>query len=322
LFKGIIIYCFFKKQVFLEEFLMEKEEAEKYILAGQITKKVVSKAKKDIKPGQKLLEIALNIEKSVQEIGEGKAKHAFPVNLSINENAAHFTPETGCKLVLKESDVLKVDIGCHVDGFICDTAFTLNFDNSHAKMIEAAELALEEGLKVVADKTELGKIGEVIENAIKGKGFNVIQNLSGHGLDQFEAHASPSIPNIASGNPKQLEDGNAYALEPFATDGDGYVKEGIQSEIFELEKPVLVRNIHARKMLEVIAEEYQTLPFALRWLEEKLKMPEFQQKVAIRELLRARAIRSFPVLHEKPGKIVTQAEKSFILFDGKTTVTC
>ncbi len=301
---------------------MEKEEAEKYILAGQITKTVVSKAKKDIKVGQKLLEIALNIEKSVEGIGEGKAKHAFPVNLSINENAAHFTPGTGCELVLKESDVLKVDIGCHIDGFICDTAFTLNFDNSHAKMIETAELALKEGLKVVADKAELGKIGEVIEKTIKEKGFNPIQNLSGHGLEEYEAHASPSIPNIASGNPKQLEDGNAYALEPFATDGEGYVKEGMQSEIFALEKPVLVRNIYARKMLEVIAEEYQTLPFALRWIEEKLKLPEFQQKVAIRELLRARAIRSFPVLHEQPGKIVTQAEKSFILFDGKVTVLC
>ena len=301
---------------------MEKEEAEKYILAGQIAKKVVSKAKKDIKTGQKLLEIALNIEKSVQDIGEGKAKHAFPVNLSINENAAHFTPGTDCDLVLKESDVLKVDLGTHVNGFICDTAFTLNFDNSHAKMIEAAELALEEGLKIVADKAELGKIGEVIEKAIKGKGFNSIQNLSGHGLDEYEAHAAPSIPNIASGNPKTLEDGNAYALEPFVTDGEGYVREGMQSEIFALEKPVLVRNVHARKMLEVIAEEFQTLPFALRWLEKKIKLPEFQRKVALRELLRANAIRSFPVLHEQSGKIVTQAEKSFILFDGKTTVLC
>ena len=301
---------------------MEKEEAEKYILAGQIAKKVVSKARKDIKPGQKLLEIALNIEKSVIGIGEGKAKHAFPVNLSINENAAHFTPGTDCDLVLKESDVLKVDLGTHVNGFICDTAFTLNFDNSHAKMIEAAELALEEGLKIVADKAELGKIGEVIEKAIKGKGFNSIQNLSGHGLDEYEAHAAPSIPNIASGNPKKLEDGNAYALEPFETDGEGYVREGIQSEIFALEKPVLVRNLHARKMLEVIAEEFQTLPFALRWLEKKIKLPEFQRKVALRELLRANAIRSFPVLHEQSGKIVTQAEKSFILFDGKATVLC
>jgi len=301
---------------------MEKKDAENYILAGKITKKTVEKAKKAIKPGQKLLEIALSIEKNIETLGEGKAKLAFPVNLSINENAAHFTPASDCKDILKESDVLKVDLGGHIDGFICDTAFTLNFDNKHSKMIEAAELALEEGLKIAADKAELGKIGEAIENTITSKGFKSIQNLSGHGLGQYEQHSSPSIPNIATSNPSQLEEGHAYAIEPFATDGEGYVREGSQSEIFSLDKPKPVRNMHARKLLEVIASEYGELPFALRWVEAKLKMPEFQQKIALRELMRANCIRAYPVLHEKPGKTVAQAEKSFILFDGKTTVLC
>ena len=315
---------------------MEKEEAENYILAGKITKSAVEKAKKGIKPGQKLLEIALDIEKSFQSNNsssstgsssgatgkEKEARPAFPVNLSINENAAHFSPSSDCELVLKESDVLKVDLGCHIEGYICDTAFTLNFDNRHAKMIEAAELALEEALKIAMDKAELGKIGETIEKTIKGKGFNPIKNLSGHGLAQYEQHASPSIPNIATGNPSALEDGNAYAIEPFATDGEGYVREGMQSEIFALDKPKPVRNPYARQVLETIAEEFGELPFALRWIEEKLKMPEFQQKVAIRELQRAGIIRAFPVLHEAPGKIVAQAEKSFILFEGKATVLC
>jgi methionyl aminopeptidase len=307
---------------------MEKEEAENYILAGKITKGVVETAKKSIKPGQKLLDIAIEIEKNIEKAttttGEGraKAKPAFPVNLSINENAAHFTPASDCSLVLEESDVLKVDVGCHIEGFICDTAFTLNFDNSHAKMIEAAELALEEGLKVAMDMAELGKIGETIERAIKGKRFNPIANLSGHGLAEFEQHAAPSIPNIATGNPSRLEDGHAYAIEPFATDGEGYVREGGQSEIFSLDKPRPVRNPYARQVLELVAEEFGELPFALRWVEERLKMPEFQRKVAMRELQRAGIIRAYPVLREAPGKFVAQAEKSFILFEGKATLLC
>ncbi len=302
---------------------MEKEEAEKYILAGRITKIAVQKAKKAIKPGQKLLEIALSIEKSIVIAAvEGRGKPAFPVNLSINENAAHFTPSSTSTEVLKESDVLKVDLGCHVDGFICDTAFTLNFDNSHAKMIEAAEHALEEGLKVSADKVEIGKISETIEKAIKAKGFNPIKNLTGHGLAQYEQHALPSIPNMDTGNPKQLEEGNAYAIEPFVTNGEGYVREGQQSEIFAVDKPRNVRNAYARKLLEFVLAEYETLPFALRWIEKGLKLPEFQRRVAVRELLKAGCIRSFPILHEQPGKFVAQAEKSFILFEGKTTVLC
>jgi len=301
---------------------MEKEEAEKYILAGQIAKKVVEKAKKTIKPGQKLLEIAESIEKNIQEVGqEAKAKPAFPVNLSLNENAAHFTPGTTSKDVLEEKDILKVDLGAHVDGFICDTAFTLNFDNSHAKMIEAAELALENALGIAKEGIEIGRIGKEIEETIQEKGFRPIKNLTGHGLGEYEAHSSPSIPNTDTGNPKKLEEG-AYAIEPFATDGEGYVREGQQSEIFAVEKPKPVRNAYARQVLEHVLEEHQTLPFALRWVEEKLKMPEFQLKVGVRELMRNGCIKAFPVLHEAPGKFVAQAEKSFILFEGKKTILC
>jgi len=306
---------------------MEKEEAEKYLLAGKITKKVVAQAKKSIKPSQKLLEIALNIEKSIFDImakgteGKKKAFPAFPVNLSINENAAHFTPDSACELVLEENQLLKVDLGVQFDGYICDTAFSLNFDNSHAKMIEAAELALENALAIAKEGTEIGKIGAEIEKTIKGKGFNPIQNLTGHGLARFEQHASPSIPNIATTNPKKLAEG-AFAIEPFATNGEGYVKEGQQSEIFALDKVVPIRNNYARQVLELVSKKYETLPFALRWIEKELKLPEFQRKVAIRELLRAGCIKAFPVLHEETGKIVAQAEKSFIIFEGKTTVLC
>ena len=185
-----------------------------------------------------------------------------------------------------------------------------------------AEKALENALAMAKEGTEIGKIGQEIEKTIKEKGFNPIQNLTGHGLAQFEQHSSPSIPNISTKNPNKLEDGKAYALEPFATDGQGYVKEGQQSEIYALDKPKPVRNAHARKILELILEEYETLPFATRWIEAKTKMPEFQRKVAIRELLKAGCIRSFPVLHEQPGKIVTQAEKSLIIYEGKTTILC
>lgn len=305
---------------------MDRKEAEKYLLAGKITKKVVEKAKKSIKPGEKLLEIALNIEKSILDIAkeEGAKKGAFPafpVNLSINENAAHFTPDSACELVLEESHLLKVDLGTQIEGYICDTAFSLNFDNSQAKLIEAAELALENALAMAKEGTGIGKIGTEIEKTIKAKGFNPIKNLTGHGLAKFEQHASPSIPNIATTNPKKLEEG-AFAIEPFATNGEGYVKEGQQSEIFALDKIVPIRNAYARQVLEVVSEKFETLPFALRWVEKELKMPEFQRKVAIRELLKTGCIKAFPVLHEETGKMVSQAEKSFIIFEGKTTVLC
>ncbi|MCX6799174.1 MAG: type II methionyl aminopeptidase [Candidatus Diapherotrites archaeon] len=307
---------------------MDEKEAENYALAGKILQKVVQKAKKSIEPGQKLLEIAQNIEKSIEELGKELgapkkgAKPAFPVNLSINENAAHYTPDFEDETALKESDVIKVDVGVHIDGYIADTAFTLNFDNKHAKMIEAAEEALSNALALAKEGASVGKIGAEIEKTIKAKGFNPIQNLSGHGLKRWEQHAPPSIPNNERKDERKLEDGNAYAIEPFATNGEGWVRESQQAGIFALEEPRQVRNQYAREVLGFIAEEYQTLPFAERWLQEKLEMSDFQRKIALRELLKSGCIRAFPVLREAPGKIVAQAEKSILFHKGKITEIC
>ena len=296
---------------------MDTKTVEKYKKAGEILGKLQKKARKEAVAGKKLLDIALSVEKEIKEVvDEKKAGLAFPVNLSLNEAAAHYTPEIGDEIALQEKDVLKVDIGVHFDGFIADGAFTVNLSNDYAKMIEAVELALENALSMAKPGIEIGKLGKEIEKTIKEKGFNPIQNLTGHGLAEYQAHAPPSIPNIASNDSRKLEEG-AYAFEPFATNGEGFVRESPQSEIFGLDEPKSVRNAYARKILEHIMEKYKTLPFAERWITEELKLSEFQRKIALRELLKTKCIRAFPVLREQEGKIVTQAENSIIIYDGK-----
>ncbi|MFH1239748.1 MAG: type II methionyl aminopeptidase [Candidatus Diapherotrites archaeon] len=297
---------------------MEKKEVENYIKAGKILQEVQKKAKKTIKPGQKLLEIALEIEKHIETLG---GKPAFPANLSRNNEAAHYSPSSDDKLVLKESDVMKVDLGVHVEGYIADASFTLNFSNEHSKMIEASEKALENALSKIKVGAKLSDIGKEIETTIKKAGFNPIQNLSGHGLGKFQCHTIPTIPNYETRDERILEDGMAIAIEPFATDGKGFVKEAPQSEIFGLNEPKNVRNMQARKILEFILDEYDTLPFAERWISNKMKMSEFQRKVAMRELISKNCIKAFPILREQPDKIVTQAETSVILHDGKVIIT-
>ncbi len=296
---------------------MDAKEAEKYRKAGSILSKVQKKARKDAVSGKKLLDMALGIEKSIKEVGEGKAGLAFPVNLSLNEAAAHYTPEIGDETVFEEKDLLKVDIGVHVDGYIADSSFSVNPSNDWTKLIEASELALENALSMAKPDVEIGKIGAEIEKTIKSKGFNPVQNLSGHGLSQYSQHSPPSIPNTANKDDRVLEDGEAYAFEPFATNGEGFVKESGQSEIFAAEEPKQVRNAYARQILEFIFEEYMTLPFSERGVAEKIKLSEFQRKIGFRELLKAGCIKPFPVLKEEPGKMVAQSENSILIFDGK-----
>lgn len=303
---------------------MEKKDFDNYLLAGKIWKKAMKKAEKSVKPGRKLLDIALEIEKGIFDAGkELKAKNfgpAFPVNLSINEEAAHSTPSGSDSRVLDEKDVLKIDIGVHVGGFISDGAKTLNFSNDYSKMIEANEKALENAIALIKPNIEVSKVGKTIQDTLKKSGFNPVQNLSGHGLQKFEQHASPSIPNIENNDSRKILDGMAVAVEPFASTGKGLVHESSSAEIFSVKEAKPVRNMHARTILEFVSEKYSSLPFAERWIEKEMKLSDFQRKIGLRELLKFGVLESYPVLKEDKGAIITQAEKTVVIFEGKVSV--
>ena len=294
---------------------METKVLQSYKGAAAIWKKALNLGQKKAKDGALLLDIAESIEKLIIEEG---AKPAFPVNLSINEEAAHFTPKFKDKAELKKSDLLKIDIGVAVDGYICDGAFSVNLDNKHAKQIEANELALKNAIS----KAEFGKpieaIGAEIEKTLNEKGFEPVRNLGGHGLEQYNIHAKPNIPNHSKGSTALLEEG-VIAIEPFASTGKGAVGEVANVEIFSFIEKKGLRNIHAREML-MEAEDYGGLPFAQRWLMEKTGFDDFKANIALRELLKAGCFHAYPGLREAKGAFVSQAEKSLIILEDETIV--
>ncbi|MEK6972453.1 MAG: type II methionyl aminopeptidase [archaeon] len=296
---------------------MDSDIVKKYLKAGEILKETQEEARKIIKSEAKLLEIAESIEKFIEKKG---GKPAFPVNLSFNNEAAHRTADINDELTIKKEDVLKVDIGVQVDGYIADSAFTVNLSGEWKKMIKVNETALNEALKLVQENgagLEIKKIGEIIEKTIKEAGFKPVQNLTGHGLEKYMQHAPPSIPNIATNDSKRFEDNKVYAIEPFVTNGSGFVKEGSACQIFMADEVKPTRDRNARKIMELILKEYETLPFAERWISDKIKMSEFERKIAFRELMQKKCIRSYPILKDENGCIVTQAENSFLINDGK-----
>ena len=296
---------------------MEKDVREKYVKAGKILQAAKKKAVQIVKPGASLLEVAEQIEKFIESEG-GKA--AFPINLSLNNCAAHYTPSANDKSVFSEKDVVKADIGVHIDGYTADSAVTIDLSGEFGKMLETSEKALQAAFSVAKPGMEVGKIGAEIEAVIKKAGFKPIQNLTGHRIDRWEVHSAPSIPNIASKDNRKLEPGNVYAIEPFVTDGEGKVRDGVQAEIFGFDVSIAMRNLEARKMIKHIEEKYHSLPFAERWIAKELKQGEFARKVALRELLKMRAIHAYPMLVEKPGAQVCQAESCFIVEEKDITL--
>lgn len=292
---------------------MEKEIVSKYKKAGEIVKECQELAQKKLKEGVNLFSYAEEIEAAIIKKG---GFPAFPINLSSNNVAAHYTPafesdeEVG-------ADVVKVDIGVHVDGYICDTAVTVDLSGNYKEMVEASKEALEKAVAEAKEGAEAGNIGKVIQESVKKSGFNPVQNLSGHGVEKFNAHTNPSIPNIANRDTNEIEEGMAVAIEPFVTDGSGFVREGNQAEIFQLEEKKPVRSSEARKIIEFIDTEYNGLPFAERWVQRELKMSDFARKIGFRELMLKKCITAFPLLKEDEGKIVTQAETTLLFDSGK-----
>lgn len=286
-----------------------------YIKAGEIAKEVVLFAKSIITPGIPLLEIAKKIEKKIYEL---KAEPAFPVNLSINDIAAHYHPTLEDKTIA--SGLLKVDIGVHINGFIADTAFSLDLtpDKKYIDLIKASEEALEAALKILDKNPTFNDIGSVIQKTIEKKGFSTIVNLSGHSLSHYNLHAGITIPNYANNNLNKITDG-AYALEPFATSGEGKVYEGVESNIYKIINLKNPRGETARKILKYINEKYKTLPFSLREIQEIFGN---SSRIAVKELEQLKIIYNFPQLIEVSHKPVSQAEHTFVKTpEGKIIIT-
>ncbi|MFZ2071688.1 MAG: type II methionyl aminopeptidase [Halobacteriota archaeon] len=285
---------------------------EKYRGAGRILSEVMTEAKGEIKEGKSLLEVAEFVEKNIREKG---GEPAFPCNISRNEEAAHATPLIDDLAVFEKDDLVKIDVGVHIDGYIGDSALTVDLSGNYAGLVRASEMALEAAIKLIRDGVSTVELGEVIENTIRGQGYRPVVNLSGHGLSRYNAHAPPSIPNVKYEHGVILREHDVVAIEPFATDGGGKVVESGNAEIFSLIKPKPVRMREAKKLLEKI-KSYQGLPFAKRWL------PRERLELALRTLESTGMLRDYPVLREDEKGLVTQAEHTVIITkDGCEVIT-
>jgi methionyl aminopeptidase len=293
---------------------MNQEQLDKLTRAGQIAKEAKELARQIAKQGIPLLEIAEKIEALILEKG---GKPAFPTNLSINEIAAHSTPSFNDDT--PASGLLKIDLGVHINGYVADTAFSIDLENSdeNKKLIQAAEDALSAGVKTISLDIELKEIGKAIEQAIQSKGFEPIRNLSGHSIEQYDLHSGITIPNHDNFKEYKLKEG-IYAIEPFSTSGAGHVINGKPSGIYVVEKENNVRDNFAREVLSYIKEEYQTLPFCSRWLVKKFGT---RALIALKRIEEAGIVHHFPQLVEKGRKPVAQAEHTIILTGKKKIIT-
>lgn len=302
---------------------MEQEILDKYLQAGKIASFVREESRNLAKDGNSLLELANKLEQLIKDKG---GFPACPVCLSINDSAAHYTPLSIDETKLKLGDYLKVDLGVHVDGYIADTALTICIGKEDDEIIKASRLALENAIKTLKPGVLLKDTSSAIEDAIKSFGLKPISNLTGHGLDQFTLHKDPAIMNVRHSSTEIYKKDQVIAIEPFATNGAGRIKESEPIGIFMQVSEAPVRNQDSKLMLEYI-QNFFGLPFAERWLTSKealdFGLPEslFKNRLALRELRMRGILYDYPTLKEVNSGLVAQTEHTIIIKDEPIVTT-
>jgi len=291
-----------------------------YVKAGKIASQVREYARTQDHTGRSLSEICNDIE---QEIFKKGGEPAFPVNVSLNDIAAHYTAIPNDPIIVKDTDVVKIDVGVHIDGYIADTAVTVSYDTKYQNLIDIAERALDEAIGISRSNTRVSDIGRIIEKTITKYGCKPIQNLSGHSLERYTIHAGKSIPNIWTiGHSFNLSVNNVYAIEPFVTtnDGQGVVYEGKIKNIFGIGSRKRTKEQKTDDFLEYLWNKFKTLPFALRWI-----VNEYEEKEALyllETLVKKKNVHAYPILVEGANRIVVQAEHTIIPQESNTlTIT-
>ncbi len=298
---------------------MDDDVYEKYRLAGKIASEArdfgVGLIKKDVS----LLEVAKKIEKRIIDNGAGLS---FPVNISINEIAAHYSPRHDDELTFKKGDVVKLDVGTHIDGYIADTAVTVEVEtNNYSEMIKASSEGLKTAINHMKSGIHMNEIGKAVEETIASYGFKPIDNLTGHSLNRYILHAGmtvPSIPDLLNkGKPK---DGDVLAIEPFATDGAGHIIAGSGSNIYLCKENFnfrLIRDKRAKMIFLKFKAQFKTLPFAERWADNLFNYND----IILKKLSFLGLIKHYPQLIESKKGIVTQKEHTVIVKEDGCEVT-
>ena len=290
----------------------DEEAIEKFKFSGRILHETREEMKHLVREGMPIIEVCEKAERLIREKG---GKPAFPCNVSVNEIAAHYTSPPDDKRRIPERSLVKVDIGVHVDGYVTDTAITICFNPEYRSLVETAEQALKAAINSIRAGIFTSKLGRTIERTIKSRGFKPVSNLTGHQLGRYLVHAGTSIPNVSHVSFSKIKLGGVYALEPFTTlpNAIGSVENGDEVTIFRLLRHKKLGSPYAKQLLKYIEENFRTLPFAERWLQDVV--PQEHHQEAFQELLSSKAIMGYPIFIEVSRKPVAQAEHTVLIVE-------
>ncbi|KAH0889978.1 hypothetical protein HID58_052407 [Brassica napus] len=293
--------------------------------AAEVHRQVRKYMRSIMKPGMLMIDICETLENTVRKlISENglQAGIAFPTGCSLNNVAAHWTPNSGDKTVLQYDDVMKLDFGTHIDGYIVDSAFTVAFNPMYDPLLAASREATYTGIKEAGVDVRLCDVGAAIQEVmesyeveINGKVYQVksLRNLNGHSIGRYQIHADKYVPNVKGGEQTKMEEGELYAIETFGSTGKGYVRDDLECSHYMKNFDVghvPLRLPRAKQLLATINKNFSTLAFCRRYLD---RLGETKYLMALKNLCDSGIIEPCPPLCDVKGSYISQFEHTILL---------
>jgi methionyl aminopeptidase len=293
----------------LRDMNQDRKELDAYRKAGKIASFVRMKVAQLTRPGVPIIRICEETENMIRSMG---SVPAFPTNVSVNHVTAHYTSPPDDETSIPEDGLVKVDLGASIDGYLSDTAVTVDLSGKEIVMVDTAERALRATISIIKAGINVGQVGKTISRTIADAGLKPISNLTGHSLSRYELHSGTSVPNVPTRSGQVMKEGEIYAIEPFVTkaNGKGYVIDTDRAYIFsctESMPQVSLKDTHEAEFFTVLKKRFGKLPFALRWLSSDFDLKQFKR------LVKSGSVISYPVLVEAGRKIVAQAEHTVLV---------
>ncbi|KAG6433758.1 hypothetical protein SASPL_105374 [Salvia splendens] len=318
--------------------LTNSEVVTKYKGAAEIVNKALQLVLAECKPNAKIVDLCEKADSFIREQTGNMYKKvkkkiergvAFPTCISVNNTVCHFSPLNGDETVLEDGDIVKIDMGCHIDGFIAVVAHTHVLQQGPvtgraADVIAAANTAAEVALRLVRPGKKNKDVSEAIQKVAAAYDCKIVEGVLSHQMKQFVIDGNKVVLSATGPDTRvddaEFEENEVYAIDIVTSTGEGKPKllDEKQTTIYKraVDKNYLLKMKASRFIFSEISQKFPIMPFSARALEEK------RVRLGIVECVNHDLLQPYPVLHEKPGDLVAHIKFTVLLLpNGSDRVT-
>ena len=307
----------------------------KYKAAAEITNKTLSFVIAACKPGALIVEVCAQgdalLEQEIEKVFNKPTKEgliekgvAFPTCISVNNCCGHFSPMASDETLIKEGDLVKIDVGCHIDGWVSVAAHTIVAQEDPSKpvtgkaadVIAAARDAFQVALRTIRPGKLTTEAADKFEEVAESYGCTMLDGVLTHVQKRFIVDGNKVVLNKPTSEQgveeEEFEANEVYAIDILVSTGEGKPKilDEKQTTVYKraLDREYNLKMKASRALFSEINRKFPALPFTLRAIEDQRTA-----RLGLVECLNHELLHEYPVLWEKPGELVAQFKSTVLL---------